>query len=142
MVSLAVIAGDFHVKAHGRMKIIVYNYGDQFALSRKQVEKIAEVLPKKYFAPIQEFHITHDLRGSERFEYIQEYKQVHFYYPVEQKTNEIISDAVRELLIGLARMKNSTKWGYPISEKEIALYQEFLSEWHPKCISAIAKPKP
>ncbi|WP_459925980.1 hypothetical protein, partial [Desulfatiferula olefinivorans] len=124
------------------MKIIVYNYKDQYALSRKQLEKLIEVLPNKYFAPIQEFHITYSRRGSERFEYVQEYKQAHFCYPVEQKNNEIVSDAVRELLIGLARMKTSTMWGYKLSENERSLYQDFLDKWHSKCMSSLMKPKP
>lgn len=93
------------VKAHGRMKIIVYNSKDQYALSRKQIERICEILPNEYFSPIREFHLAHSPKGAERFEYTQENKQVHFYFPVEQKTLEIVDEAVSELLVGLARIK-------------------------------------
>ncbi len=119
------------------MKIIVYNYKDQYALSRKQVEKIAEVIPKEYFDPIQELHLTHSRVGQERFEYLGESKQVHFCFPIEQKTADIINEAVSEFLVGLARIKSNTRWGYFMPEQERNIYQEFVEKWHPKCIAAI-----
>ena len=120
------------------MKIVVYNSSDQFALSRKQIEKIKEVLPNEYFAPIQEFHVTHSQRGAERFEYIKEGKQAHFYFPVKQKTPEIVSEAVTELLIGLTRIKSNSNWGYPLPENERSLYLGFVEQWQSKCLAAFS----
>lgn len=119
------------------MKIIVYNSKEQYALSRKQVEKIKGILPKEYFLPIQEFHLTPGLQGAERFEYIQEGKQAHFYYPVAQKTPEIVSEAVAELLLGLARIKSDTNWGYPLPQRERDDNLKFIEKWHSKCIAAL-----
>lgn len=104
--------------AQGRMKIIVYNSKDQYALSRKQIEKIKDTLSKEYFDPILEFHITHSLSGCESLEYFEENKQAYFFFPVKQKTPEILNKAVPELLSGLARLKSNTKWGYPVSKSE------------------------
>jgi len=120
------------------MKIIVYNSLDQYALSRKQIEKIKNILPDEYFAPIQEFHLTHSLRGSERFEYLKENKQAHFFYPVKQKSPEITDEAVSELLLGLARIKSNTNWGHPLSKIERDGYKGFIEKWHSKCLSAIS----
>jgi hypothetical protein len=119
------------------MKIIVYNSKDQYALFRKQIKKIKEILPDEYFAPIREFHVTHSNRGAERLEYIKEGKQAHFYFPVAQKTPEIISEAITELLIGLARIKSSTNWGYPLPESEHSLNLGFVEQWRSKCIAAL-----
>ena len=118
------------------MKIIVYNSRNQYALSRKQIEIVKCILPNEYFDPIQEFHITHSKRGSESFEYIKDIKQVHFCFPISQKTSEIVAEALTELLIGLARMKAKTRWGHPLSEDERIIYRDFVEQWHRKCISA------
>jgi len=121
------------------MKVIVYNCRDQYALSRKQIEVIKKILPKEYFQPIKEFHITHTCTGSEVFEYSKENKNAHFVFPVKEKTKEIVSNAVTELLIGLKRIKSSTKWDYPISEREREEYMVFNNEWHSKCMLALQK---
>ncbi|RLW69813.1 MAG: hypothetical protein B6D71_08875 [gamma proteobacterium symbiont of Stewartia floridana] len=120
------------------MKIIVYNSSDQYALSRKQIEKIKEALPNEYFEPIQEFHLTHSMRGSERFEYLKEEKQAHFCYPVEQKSKGTTDEAVSELLLGLVRIKSNTKWGHPLSRIEREGYMGFIEMWHSKCLSEIS----
>lgn len=120
------------------MKIIVYNSKDQYALSRKQIEKVRDTLPSEYFAPIQEFHLIHSLRGAERFEFVQSSKVAYFYYPVEQKISEIVNEAIIELLIGLARIKSNTKWGYPLGDTERVINLEFAKKWHQKCIAALS----
>lgn len=51
------------------MKIVVHNNSEQYALSRKQLEGIATLLPNAYFHPIREFHLTHTRHGAEIFEY-------------------------------------------------------------------------
>lgn len=119
------------------MKIIVYNSKDQYALSRRQIETIKDILPNEYFTPIHEFHITHNLRGAERFEYFKENKQAHFFFPVEQKSTVIINEAVTELLLGLARIKSNTNWGYPLSQSERDNGLGFIEKWFEKCIEAI-----
>ena len=124
------------------MKIIVYNHQDQYALSRKQVEIIKAIMPNEYFSPIQEFHLTHTVRGTEKFEFVFDSKTVHFAFPIKQKSEEIIDQAVTELLVGLARIKAKTKWGVPLKDLERKEYQAFVDSWHPKCISALSFAKP
>ncbi len=99
------------------MKILVYNTQYQYALSRKQIEIIKELLPKEYFIPIREFHITHSSPGQERFEYDYKTKFAYFEYQVKQKTGESIEDAVRTLLIGLCRIKAKVKFGHFMKKK-------------------------
>jgi hypothetical protein len=124
------------------MKILVYNYQDQYALSRKQVEAIQTALPKEYFAPIKEFHLTHTRRGAEVFEYYAAEKTAHFAFPVKKKTSETTSAAVEELLVGLARIKASTRWEYPLKERERESYGEFVESWKGKCLEAATPKKP
>lgn len=122
------------------MKIIVYNYQDQYALSRKQVEAIKEILPNEYFEPIKEFHLTHTKRGAEIFEFNPDARIAYFAFPVKEKTRELVCRAITELLVGLAKIKAITRWGYPVSEQERATYQEFCDKYEQKCIIA-ALPK-
>ena len=82
-----------------KMKIIVYNYKNQFALSRKDIEVIANVLPKENILPIREFHLTFDETKPSIFEYSYETKKAYFAFPVKQKTSESLSKAVEQLLI-------------------------------------------
>ena len=123
------------------MKILVYNYKEQYALSRKQVEAIKAVLPNEYFRPIREFHLTHTPRGVEVFEYQEEEKAVHFAFPVKEKTPETTVTAIEELLIGLARIKAATRWEFPLRVQERKTYMGFVELWKAKCIeSATKKP--
>lgn len=124
------------------MKIVVYNFKDQYALSRKQVMAIQEVLPNEYFAPIKEFHITHTRRGAEAFEWKSKEKIAHFSFPTKEKSAEIVAEAITELLKGLARIKEKTKWGYPIPAQEQVIYQSFIEKWKQRCANAAISQKP
>jgi hypothetical protein len=119
------------------MKIIVYNYKDQFALSRKQIEKIKGIMPKEYFAPILEFHLTFDTSKLSIFEYSYETKQAFFAFPVKEKTPEALSKAVEELLIGLARIKAKSRFGEPLEDRERSANQTVVEKWHGRCLEAI-----
>jgi len=123
------------------MKILVYNYKNQFALSRKQVEAIQRVLPNEFFTPIREFHITWNSPGQERFEFKYDTKTAYFEYKIEQKTDEIISDAIDHLLIGLQRIKEKDEFGYYIKESDKEVYQSFIQQWKPKCLAALERIK-
>lgn len=120
------------------MKIIVYNFKDQYALSRHQIETIYGIIPKEYFAPVAEFHLTYDTSRPSSFEYSYETKSVHFAYPVKEKSAEVASLAIAELLIGLARIKAKSRFGIPLKHNEQVEYLSFVETWHAKCVSAIS----
>ncbi len=121
------------------MKILVYNFKDQFALSRKQIEIIRNVLPNEYFAQIQEFHITTESPGQERFEFVYESKIAYFEYKVFQKSIETTEDAIKHVLIGLCRIKQKDKFGHFIKERDKESYNAFIQKWLPKCLKEFEK---
>ncbi len=121
------------------MKIIVYNFKDQFALSRAQIENIKSILPNEYFDPILEFHLTWKSPGQERFEYLIESKQAHFCFPTKEKTAIILDEAVTELLFGLARIKSDTHWGRSAHARERMEHQNFVTQWHKTCMENLSK---
>jgi hypothetical protein len=123
------------------MKILVYNYKYQFALSRKEIETIQKILPNEYFASIREFHITTGSPGQERFEYDYKTKIAYFEYKVEQKSTETTNDAIGHLLIGLKRIKEKDTFGHWIKESDKIQYESFIQEWKPKCLIELEKIK-
>ena len=123
------------------MKILVYNYENQFALSRKQIEAVKTILPNEYFAPIREFHITTESPGQERFEFVYETRIAHFEYKVEQKNSEVVADAIEHLLIGLQRIKEKDNFGYSIKESEKENYAAFIQKWKQKCLDEFERIK-
>jgi hypothetical protein len=123
------------------LKIIVYNYKDKFALSRKDIEIIARVLPTEYFSSIHEFHLTFDDRQPSIFEFSYEKKRAYFAFPVKDRTPKILSEAVEQLLIGLARIKAKSRFGQIMKKSEASDCQIFVETWQEKCLSAINSQK-
>lgn len=123
------------------MKILVYNYKKQFALSRKEIEVIQNVLPNEFFVPIREFHLTTGSPGQERFEYDYKTKIAYFEYKVEQKSTESTNNAIEHLLIGLKRIKEKDVFGHLIKESEMVQYESFIQEWKQKCLNELEKIK-
>lgn len=122
------------------MKIVVYNSSDQYALSRAEVETLETVLPKEFWAKIGEFHLAHSHPNkAEAFEYDEKHKIGYLIMPVKEKTPELRSTAVQELLLGLARIRAKSRFFHPLKPKERDEYQPFIFEWLPRCEAALVR---
>ena len=122
------------------MKIVVYNTSDQYALSRSEVEALKTVLPKEYWAKVGEFHLAHSHPNhAEAFEYDEKTKIGYLIMPVKEKTPELRYSALKELLLGLARIRGQSRFFRPLKPKEREEYQPFVSEWLPRCEAALAR---
>lgn len=120
------------------MKIVVYNSYEQYALSRAEIETIRDVLPVLCWARIRELHIAHSHpQQAESFEWDEGRQTGYLIAPVKQKTVAHRTNALRELLIGLARVKARSRFFVPLRASERADYSEFVNEWLPKCEVAI-----
>jgi hypothetical protein len=120
------------------MKIVVYNSHDQYAISRKEVELIYEVLPKNYWARIKEFHLAHSHpNAKEVFEYDEEKGIAYFIHPVKEKSTETRRKAVHELLLGLARIREKSRFFCSLKEREREVYKEFIDKWMPVCLAKV-----
>lgn len=120
------------------MKIVVYNHADQYALSRSQVEKLRALLPKEYWAKVREFHLCDDSRNVEIFEYFEGTRTVFFSYAIKAKSAEVVERAVRELLVGLSRVRSGSRFYLPLRESERESYAAFVDAWLPKCLAMLA----
>lgn len=118
-------------------KIVVYNTADQYALSRRQVERIIEILPNSYFAPIQDVHLCSGAWNVEPFEYNRGHKTVYFSCLIKQKTKDDVANAVELFLIGLARIRAHSRFYHPLKARERETYEAFVAEWMPRVIKEI-----
>ena len=123
-----------------QMKIVVYNSYEQYALSRTEVEIIREVLPLKAWARVRKLHLAHSHpHKAEVFEFDTETGIAYLIAPVKEKTSAIREGAVRELLLGLARVSAHSRFFLPLKASERASYEGFVAEWLPKCLEAIER---
>ncbi len=123
------------------MKIVVYNHSDQFALSRRQVEAIYSVLPSALWSKVTQFHLCDDRRNKEAFEYSEQTRIVFFSLPIKEKTTAVVGTAVRELLIGLARLRSGSKFYLQLKQAERDSYAPFIEQWFLKCLAAATKKR-
>jgi hypothetical protein len=120
------------------MKIVVYNSYDQYALSRNEIELLQEVLPKQFWAKIKEFHLAHSHpKAIEPFEYDEQKRIGYFIMPVKEKTSETRRAAVQELLLGLGRLREKSRFFQPLKMRERADYDDFLEQWLPICLARL-----
>jgi hypothetical protein len=120
------------------MKIVVYNSHDQYALSRKEVELIREVLPNDYWAKIKEFHLAHSHPNTkEAFEYDEDKGIAYFIYPVKEKSAATRKMAVFELLLGLNRIRDKSRFFSPVKEHERNVHKEFIDKWMSVCLAKL-----
>jgi hypothetical protein len=121
------------------MKIIVAATRHAHALSRRQVEALFEALPPEFDRAIDEFVLSNVKRGAEPFEYIASTRRVEFYMPVVEKTPETIERALREFVLGVARMQAGSTFWRPLDRSERRDYDEFLEQWLPVCRAALGQ---
>ena len=120
------------------MKIVVYNFHEQYALSRAEIEVIYGVLPALCWARIRELHLAHSHpKQSESFEFSEALGIAYLIVPVKEKTATLRTAAISDLLVGLARVKARSHFFLPLRSNERADYEEFAGEWTPKCEAAI-----
>ncbi len=118
-------------------RIVVQNFTDQFALSRNEIETIMDVLPTRYFEPIEKILLCSSSTGEEPFEYAIETKTVYFACPVKQKTREDVERAVEAMLVGLARIESGSSFFRPLRRRERQDYNEFVSLWKAPVVDAL-----
>jgi len=96
------------------------------------------VLPKEYWVKISEFHLAHSHpKKAEVFEFDETTNIGYFVMPVKEKNPELRSVAIRELLLGLARIRAKSRFFHPLKPIERQDYEAFISEWLPRCEAAL-----
>lgn len=122
------------------MKILIYNTREQYALSRAEIEEIFKTLPDESCSKIKEFHVTHSHpKQCETFEFDVQSGIAYLIAQVKEKTPTVRNEALRHLLVGLARIMADSKFFHPLNLREKEGYADFVSKWAPKCEAALAR---
>ncbi len=121
------------------LKIIVHNRVGEFALSRKQVQTLRDVLDVPQWALIREFHLCcPDERWPEMFFFDRGLSTVYFSSMPGMKTAQKMEHAVTELLVGLSRMNDdATNFNHPLKARERAEQDEFVAKYLPKALASL-----
>jgi hypothetical protein len=119
------------------MKIVVAATRHAHALSRRQVEALFAALPSGLADGVDTFLLASWLRGSEPFEYIASQRRIESAMPVVDKTPATTEAAVREFLLGLARMHGGSTFWKPLNRSERCGYDEFVATHLPRCRVAV-----
>jgi hypothetical protein len=119
------------------MKIVVAATQHAHALSRRQVEALFAALPTAFADDVETFVLANWLRGSEPFEFITSHYRIEFCMPVVDKTPATTEAALREFLLGLARMQAGSTFWKPLDRSERRGYDEFIDTHLPACRAAL-----
>jgi hypothetical protein len=120
------------------VKIVVYNSYGQYALSRAEIEAIRKIVPSECWSGIEELDIAHShQRQCEPFEFDSKRKTAYLIIPALVKTAATRTEAIRALLVGLARVRAGSRFFLPLKARELLEYQDFVSQWAPKCEAAL-----
>ena len=98
------------------------------------------MLPSECWLGIEELDIAHSHREHcEPFEYELKRKTAYLIIPVLVKTAATRTEAIRSLLVGLARVKAGSKFFLPLKARELLEYEDFVSHWAPQCEAALVR---
>jgi len=119
------------------MKVVIQSNCGPYALSRRSIAVAASVLPARVTRRIATLVVVRDSAGPEPFEYDAEARSVQFRIPGDPRNPEAHDRALRELLLGFARLESGGAFGMSLSDRQRDAFKAFVDEWHPRCAKAI-----
>lgn len=128
------------------MKVVLQSNSGPFALSRRSIAVAASVLPARIIRRVAEILIVGESTGPEPFEFNRDKRSARLSIPGDAHNAEVRDHALRELLLGFARLDAGESFGISLTDRQRSTFQSFIDEWHPRCLKAIAeagsKPRP
>lgn len=121
------------------MKVVLQSNSGPFALSRRSVALAASVLPARIIRRVAKLVMVGESTGPEPFEFDPDKRIAQFCIPGDPHNVEARDRALRELVLGFARLDSSDSFGKSLTDRQRDTFQAFVDEWHPKCLKAIAE---
>lgn len=121
------------------MKIIIQSNCGPYGLSRRALEAAAQVVPARIVQQIDQLVVVANRWGLEPFEYDPKRRVAYFSYPGDPNDEEVREGALRELLLGFARLDAGAEFGIHLTERQREEFRAFIDQWYPPCATAIAK---
>ncbi|HTK31878.1 MAG TPA: hypothetical protein VL332_07930 [Candidatus Saccharimonadaceae bacterium] len=128
------------------MKVVLQSNSGPFALSRRSIAAAASVLPAGITRRVTKLLVVGESAGPEPFEFDPHERIVQFRIPGDPHDVEARHRALRELLLGFARVDSGESFGMRLTDRQRDGFQGFVEEWLPRCLEAIAeaasRPRP
>lgn len=119
------------------MKVVIQSNSGPYGLSRRGVEAACSVLPDGVVREIDQLVLVADKWGVEPFEYDPKRRVAYFAYPGDSNTKGIREDALRELLLGFARVEAGAEFRIRLTDRQRSEFGPFIDQWFPACLEAI-----
>src|SRR6266581_5847406 len=128
------------------MKVVFQSNSGPFALSRRSLAAAASVLPDRIIRRISKLVVVGESVGPEPFEFDRKKRVAQLCIPGDPHDAQARDRALRELLLGLARLDLNPEFQTSLTDGQRITLQAFADEWHPRCLKAIAeagiRPRP
>ncbi len=121
------------------MKVVIQSNCGPFGLSRRGVEAACALLPDRIVRQIDKLVLVAEPWGVEAFEYDPKRRVAYFAYPGDSNVREIREAALRELLLGFARLDAGAEFGIRVTDGQRIEFGAFIDQWCPVCLKAITE---
>jgi hypothetical protein len=121
------------------MKVVIQSNCGPYGLSRRAIEAAAAVLPDHIIHQIDKLVVVSNAWGFEPFEYDPRGRVAYFSYAGDPTDRELRDRALRELLLGFARVDAGAEFRVRLSERQRATFNAFIDQWYSACTTAIAE---
>jgi hypothetical protein len=119
------------------LKLIIQSNSGPYGLNRRAVTAVCSVLPADIVAQIDRLVLVSERWGHEPFEYDPKRKVAYFAYPGDPNIESVRDGALRELLLGFARLEAGDKFKARLTAKQRDSFNAFIDHWHEACSKAI-----
>ncbi len=121
------------------MKVVIQSNCGPFALSRRSIAVAASVLPARITRRIATLLVVGESAGPEPFEYDPRRRIAQFCIPGDARDPQARDRALRELLLGFARLDSGGPFGVRLTDGQRDNFTTFVDEWHQQCEKAIGE---
>lgn len=119
------------------MKVVIQSNCGPYGLPRHALEAASTVLPARIIGQIDQLVVVAKPWGPEPFEYDPKRRIAYFAYPGDPNREEVREGALRELLLGFARLDVGGEFRIPLTARQRDDLSAFVDQWYPVCLKAI-----
>ena len=105
----------------------------------RAIRAVTSILPARVVQRVDRLLVRDQPVGPEPFEYDAATKRAEFACLGEPDDPEARDQALRELLLGFARVDSEAKFGIQLEETERAAFASLVAEWYPRCAELVTR---
>lgn len=121
------------------MKLVFQSNSGPYALARRQIVAALSVLPDRLLRRVDELVLVGERGGADAIEHLARRRLVLLCIPGDSHDPQARERALRELLLGFARLESGDAFGEPLDERRRSELETRVDEWYPRCFKAMAE---